>query len=108
MATVSALARCWTASRRRLDLALGAGVDNDDLQPEAASRRLHASISACDITGLFGFTSTAILVAVGATSCSNSKPLWSELAADQGDPGGVAARPIEAGDKTQHRRDRTR
>ena len=28
------------------------------------------------------------------------KPLWSELGADQGDPGGIPARPIETGDMT--------
>ena len=55
-----------------LDLVLGAGVDNDDLQPEAASRRLRALDFDLRHYRIVRIHEHGILVAVGVISCSNS------------------------------------
>src|SRR5436190_17995918 len=57
---------------RRVNFALGAGVNDDDLQPEATAAVCAPWLASWDMVGLFGFTSTTILVALGIASCNNS------------------------------------
>ena len=56
----------------RIEVTFGAGIQDMELQPEGAGRRLHLLTVVSAIAGLAGLTSSAMTLAVGSSSCSNS------------------------------------
>src|SRR6202051_2183599 len=82
-----------------LDLVFGAAVDDDDLQSEVASRRL----SIPDI--VLRYHRVARVLEQGDPGGRGNylmqqlQPLGYEIAEEQRDPRGIAARPVETADK---------
>ena len=56
----------------RIEVAFGAGMQDMELQPEGAGRRLQRLSIGSRHMGLVGLTSSAMMVAVGTSSCSSS------------------------------------
>ena len=59
----------------RIEVAFGARMQDMELQPEGAGRRLQVFQEGSARVGLVGLTSTATTVAVGTNSCSSSSRL---------------------------------
>ena len=86
----------------RVEIALGAGMQNMELQPEGARRRLRASReSGSAIAGFAGLTRGARWWPMGSSSCSNSSRFAATSRFRARHAGDVAARPVEAGDKAK-------
>ena len=58
--------------KRCLDVAVAGGIENDELLADRLRRGLHVSPLRLGFIGVFGFTSTAIVVALGTSWRSNS------------------------------------
>ena len=85
------------ASISRLVLAL-----NDlDLQPDGARRRLHVSQRGLGSRGIGRIDEHGDTSGPGTSSCSNSSRFALKLDCQMIEPGDIAARPSEAGDKTK-------
>ena len=79
-ATRSASARVATRAAKAASISRSVlALQDMNLQPDGAGRFLH--VSECDLgdVGLVGLTSTAIIAALGTSSCSSSSRLRSEL-----------------------------
>ena len=56
----------------RIEIAISCRMQDMELQPEGAGRRLHVSRLSVSAAGVVGFTSRAMTVAVGISSCISS------------------------------------
>ena len=101
----SAPARSWTkVAKDRIEVAFGAGVAGHG----AAARGCGPPPAGLSIgprqVGLVGLTSTAMMVAVGTNSCSSSSRFGPSSALIRGHAREVAARSVQAGDKSDRDR----
>ena len=86
----------------RIEIAFVAGMQDMELQPEGAGRRLQVSQLWSRQSGLVGLTSSAMTVAVGTNSRSSSSR-FGPSSAFKVTPVSVAARPVQAGDEAKLR-----
>ena len=85
----------------RIDLAAGAGVEDLDLQPEARAAASNLSNVVSVAVALAGLTSTATRAAPGTSSRRSSSRFAANSWLKKLIPVSIAARPGEAGDKTE-------
>src|SRR6516164_8462682 len=81
------------------DLVLAAAIDNDDLQPKAASCRLRTLHIVLQNSWDLWVHEQGDLLGCGKELMQQLQPLWSELSGHHGRPRGIAARTVEARDK---------
>ena len=85
----------------RIDLAAGAGVEDLDLQPHGAGSRFHVSQRGLGSRSIGWIDEHGHTSGCGHQLAQEFQPLCRQLATEKIDPGQVAARPGEAGDKTE-------
>ena len=86
----------------RIDLAAGAGVENLDLQPHGAGRRFHVSQRGLGIRSIGRIDEHGQCAWPPGTSSRRSSSRFAvNSLREEIDPREVAARPVEAGDKTE-------
>ena len=85
----------------RIDLAAGAGVEDLDLQPHGAGSRFHVSQRGLGSRSIGRIDEHGNTSGSGHQLTQELQPLCRQLAREKIDPCQVAARPGEAGDKTE-------